>query len=160
MDAVLLDQLGRCQFFTNGIKGNLCLELCCCVSASSSGSFLRQSPQLGNWSEILRSPLTMGVAPILDARELILLACGSSKADIIAAAVEGPIPASVSASALQFHPNCKTTVDEEAASAHKGREYYDFVLRTSRNGPAKRATKRAEMCSGAVQNEKFQATKG
>jgi glucosamine-6-phosphate deaminase len=72
--------------------------------------------------------LTMGVATILDARELILLACGGAKADIIAAAVEGPISASVSASALQFHPNCKVIVDEEAASGLKGREYYDFVF--------------------------------
>jgi glucosamine-6-phosphate deaminase len=72
--------------------------------------------------------LTMGVGTILDARELILLATGPAKANIIARAVEGPITSMVSASAIQLHPNCKVIVDEAAAAELKGREYYDFVF--------------------------------
>jgi len=72
--------------------------------------------------------LTMGVGTILEARELILLATGSAKAAIVARAVEGPISAMVSASALQLHPNCKVIVDEAAATELQGREYYDFVF--------------------------------
>ncbi len=72
--------------------------------------------------------MTMGVGTILEARELILLATGPGKAEIIAAAVEGPLTASVSASAIQLHPNCKVIVDEDAAACLKGREYYDFVF--------------------------------
>ena len=72
--------------------------------------------------------LTMGVGTILDAGEIILLATGRSKASIIAQAVEGPITSMVSASALQLHPNCKVIVDDDAASALQGREYYDFVF--------------------------------
>lgn len=71
--------------------------------------------------------LTMGVGTILDARELILLASGAAKAQIVARAVEGPLTASVSASAIQLHGNCKVVVDSEAAAALSGREYYDFV---------------------------------
>lgn len=72
--------------------------------------------------------LTMGVGTILEAREIILLATGASKAAIVARAVEGPITAMVSASALQLHPNCKVIVDEAAAACLQGRDYYDFVF--------------------------------
>ncbi|MEM7566479.1 MAG: glucosamine-6-phosphate deaminase, partial [Pseudomonadota bacterium] len=55
--------------------------------------------------------LTMGVGTILDARTLVLLACGADKAEIVAAAVEGPVTASVSASAIQFHNACVVVLD-------------------------------------------------
>ena len=59
---------------------------------------------------------------------LILLATGVAKATVLARAVEGPITAMVSASALQLHPSCKVIVDEDAASALSQREYYDWVF--------------------------------
>jgi glucosamine-6-phosphate deaminase len=46
--------------------------------------------------------LTMGVGTILEARELLLLAAGPAKAAIVARAVEGPITAMISASALRL----------------------------------------------------------
>jgi glucosamine-6-phosphate deaminase len=73
--------------------------------------------------------LTMGVGTILDAREIVLLATGNAKSAILAKAVEGPITAMVSASALQLHANCKVIIDEAAAADLTGREYYDFVFR-------------------------------
>ena len=72
--------------------------------------------------------LTMGVGTILEARELILLATGARKAAIVARAVEGPITATVSASAIQIHPNCKVVLDEAAAACLEGRAYYDFAF--------------------------------
>ena len=72
--------------------------------------------------------LTMGVGTILEARELLLLATGSAKAAILAKAVEGPITAMISASAVQLHPRCKVIVDEAAASALTQRDYYDWVF--------------------------------
>lgn len=72
--------------------------------------------------------LTMGVGTILEARELVLLATGPAKAGIVARAVEGPITAMVSASAIQLHPACKVVVDEAAASELQGRGYYDWVF--------------------------------
>jgi len=72
--------------------------------------------------------ITMGVGTILNANEILLLATGSNKADIVAKAVEGPITSMVSASAIQLHPNCKVILDEEAAAQLQGREYYDFVF--------------------------------
>lgn len=73
--------------------------------------------------------LTMGVGTILEARELLLLVTGSAKAEILARAVEGPITAMVSASALQLHPNCKVVVDEDAAAQLQGQDYYRWVFR-------------------------------
>jgi len=72
--------------------------------------------------------LTMGVGTILEARELLLLATGPAKAAILAKAVEGPITAMISASAVQLHPRCKVIVDEAAASALTQRDYYDWVF--------------------------------
>ena len=71
----------------------------------------------------------MGVGTILDARELLLLATGGAKASILAKAVEGPITAMISASALRLHRNCKVIIDEDAARDLKERDYYDWIFR-------------------------------
>jgi glucosamine-6-phosphate deaminase len=72
--------------------------------------------------------LTMGVGTILDARELLLLATGRAKAAILAKAVEGPITAMISASAIQLHPYCKVILDQDAAGALTQRDYYEWVF--------------------------------
>ncbi len=74
-----------------------------------------------------RRALTMGVGTILEARSLILLATGAAKAEILAKAVEGPITAMISASAIQWHPDCRVIVDEAAAARLQGREYYRWI---------------------------------
>lgn len=71
--------------------------------------------------------ITQGVGTILDARHLVLLAFGAGKADAIAAAVEGPVTASVPASALQLHPHVTVIVDEAAASYLERADYYRSV---------------------------------
>ncbi len=71
--------------------------------------------------------LTMGVGTILEAREILLVATGPAKAAMLARATEGPITARISATALQLHPNCKVIVDEAAATALEGTEYYRFL---------------------------------
>ena len=75
-----------------------------------------------------RRALTMGVGTILDSKRCVLLATGKNKADILAKAVEGPITAMVSASALQLHPHCTIVVDEEAAARLEGKDYYRFIF--------------------------------
>jgi glucosamine-6-phosphate deaminase len=72
--------------------------------------------------------LTMGVGTILEARELLLLATGAAKAATLARAVEGPITAMISASALQLHPHCQVVLDQAAASALTQRAYYDWAF--------------------------------
>ncbi len=72
--------------------------------------------------------LTMGVGTILAAREIILLATGRAKAAIIAKAVEGPITAMISATALQLHPCCKVLVDADAATLLTETDYYRWIF--------------------------------
>lgn len=68
--------------------------------------------------------LTMGVGTILDARKLLMLVTGKRKADIIAAALEGPLTSMVSGSALQLHDDTVVILDEEAAAKLKLKDYY------------------------------------
>ena len=82
----------------------------------------------GDPAQVPSRAMTMGVGTILDARELLVLVIGAAKANILARAVEGPITAMVSASAIQLHPNCKVIVDEDAARELQGRDYYAWVF--------------------------------
>ncbi len=82
----------------------------------------------GDPDKVPKRALTMGVGTILDARELLLLATGGAKASILAKAVEGPITAMISASAIQLHRNCKVIIDEDAARELKERDYYDWIF--------------------------------
>ncbi|HMM96526.1 MAG: glucosamine-6-phosphate deaminase [Micrococcales bacterium] len=69
--------------------------------------------------------LTQGLGTILDARRLVLVATGDAKADAVAAALEGPLTASVPASVLQWHPDTVVCLDEAAAAGLRNRQYYD-----------------------------------
>ncbi len=62
-----------------------------------------------------RRAITMGVGTILSAREIVIMALGEHKAQIVKQAVEGEITSAVSASFLQDHPNAKFLLDKAAA---------------------------------------------
>src|SRR6266581_3374072 len=63
-----------------------------------------------------REAITMGVATILDAREIALLATGEHKTGIVARAVEGEISTDVAATFLQRHPSVTVYLDLPAAA--------------------------------------------
>lgn len=71
-----------------------------------------------------RHVLTQGIGTILEARHLLLIATGESKAEPIALAVEGPLRAMVPASALQLHPRATIILDEPAAHLLTHSDYY------------------------------------
>jgi glucosamine-6-phosphate deaminase len=60
--------------------------------------------------------LTMGIATILRARAVFLIATGRDKSAIVARALRGPITTRVPASLLQLHP-CATAILDRAAAA-------------------------------------------
>ena len=62
-----------------------------------------------------REAITMGVATILDAREIALIATGEHKAPVVARAVEGPVSSAVAATFLQRHPRATAWLDLPAA---------------------------------------------
>jgi glucosamine-6-phosphate deaminase len=59
--------------------------------------------------------ITMGVATILEAREIALVATGEHKAAIVKRAVEGEVDRSVAATYLQRHPHATVYLDPAAA---------------------------------------------
>jgi len=63
-----------------------------------------------------REAITLGVATILQAREIALIATGEHKAEIVRRAVEGEASADVAATFLQGHPNTATYLDVAAAA--------------------------------------------
>ena len=63
-----------------------------------------------------REAVTMGVATILDAREIAILATGEHKAGVVRRAVEGDIDVEVAATFLQRHPNTTFYLDRPAAA--------------------------------------------
>jgi len=84
----------------------------------------------GDPDQMPRRAITMGVGTILEARHCLMLATGQSKAEILARAMEGPITAMVTASALQLHPRCQIIVDEAAAVRLQGQNYYRWIFET------------------------------
>jgi glucosamine-6-phosphate deaminase len=79
--------------------------------------------------------ITMGVGTILEARQLLLVASGKSKARAIAQAVEGPVTSMVTASALQLHRDATVIADEDAASELTMRDYYEFIYAAKAAAP-------------------------
>jgi glucosamine-6-phosphate deaminase len=79
-----------------------------------------------------RLAITMGIATIMEARRILLLATGEAKAGAAAGLVEGPVTAMCPASALQFHERTTVLLDEAAAARLKYREYYDLAYRENR----------------------------
>lgn len=69
--------------------------------------------------------VTQGLGTVLDARRLVLVASGPTKAAAVAAALEGPLSASCPASVLQWHPDATAVLDEAAATQLRNRDYYD-----------------------------------
>src|SRR4029079_11531925 len=63
-----------------------------------------------------KEAITMGVATILDAREIAILATGEHKASIVRRAVEGEIHHEVAATFLQRHPSTTFYVDRAAGA--------------------------------------------
>ncbi len=91
---------------------------------------IRQNANLcGGEHNVPRRALTMGIGTILDAKRCLMLVTGSTKARILAKAVEGPITSMVTASSLQLHPSCRVIVDSEAGEFLEGKDYYNWIFR-------------------------------
>ena len=60
--------------------------------------------------------ITMGIATIMKAKKILLVASGANKADAVAAMVNGPVDPACPASVSQNHPDVVVIVDEEAAA--------------------------------------------
>ncbi len=69
-----------------------------------------------NEDEVPKSAICMGIANIMSAKKIVLLAFGAKKAEAIKKTVEGPVTEEVPASILQKHPDATLILDEAAAA--------------------------------------------
>ncbi len=74
------------------------------------------SSDFGGLPKTPRKAITMGVASILSAKRVVLMAWGERKAPVIQEALEGVVTELNPASYLQTHPNALFVIDEAAAS--------------------------------------------
>lgn len=65
-------------------------------------------------SDVPKQAMTMGVGSILKAKQILLVARGEDKAEIIRTALTGPITTECPASLLQCHPNVIVLLDRGA----------------------------------------------
>jgi glucosamine-6-phosphate deaminase len=84
----------------------------------------------GDAAKVPRLAITMGVGTILESRQCLLLAFGKQKSQAIHDAIEGPITAQVTASALQLHRDVICVLDADAATLLQRTEYYRDVDRS------------------------------
>ena len=66
--------------------------------------------------EVPKYALTMGMKAIMQARKILLVANGGSKAEILSRALFGPVTPAVPASILQLHPDVTVVADADALS--------------------------------------------
>ena len=78
----------------------------------------------GDVDQVPQHVLTQGLATIMSARHLILVATGKGKAEAVHQLVEGPVSAMWPATVLQHHPHVTVLVDEGAASRLQLAGYY------------------------------------
>ena len=70
----------------------------------------------GNVDEVPHACITQGLGTIMEAKELLLMAQGETKADAIRELVQGPVSAYWPATIMQFHNDAIVLLDEGAAS--------------------------------------------
>ncbi|CAI89195.1 glucosamine-6-phosphate deaminase (plasmid) [Pseudoalteromonas sp. HL-AS2] len=71
--------------------------------------------------------MTMGIATIMDAKYVLLIATGKNKAQAVNDMVNGPLSASCPASILQMHKNAIVIIDNDAASLLANKDYFTWV---------------------------------
>lgn len=69
----------------------------------------------GDVARVPRQALTMGMATILGARGIVLIATGETKADAVRAMLYGGVTTAVPASFLQLHPQVNVMIDQSLA---------------------------------------------
>jgi glucosamine-6-phosphate deaminase len=71
--------------------------------------------------------MTMGIATIMDARYVLLMATGVNKASAVKSMIAGGVSAMCPASALQMHENAIVLLDKAAASELSDQSYYQWA---------------------------------
>ena len=89
------------------VKGTHCVELTQDTREANARFF-------GSIDLVPKTAYTMGILDIMQARRVVMIASGSSKAAIVRDAFWGPVTPQIPASILQLHPDFTLVADEEA----------------------------------------------
>ena len=89
------------------VKGTHCVELTQDTREANARFF-------GSVELVPKTAYTMGILDIIQARRVVMIASGSSKAAIVRDAFWGPVTPQIPASILQLHPDFTLVADEEA----------------------------------------------
>lgn len=121
----LIDEVGGIdlQVLGIGVNGHIAFnEPADCLTAKthliqlSEKTIEANSRFFNSPAEVPRRAITMGMASIMHASEILLLASGKNKARAVEKAFSGVITTQLPASLLQLHNNCTLLLDREAAS--------------------------------------------
>ena len=74
------------------------------------------APQFGGLQNVPQRAMTMGVATILEAKRLRVLAFGARKAEVVRDTLRAPRDAAVPSTWLRGHPDVRLYIDREAAA--------------------------------------------
>lgn len=80
----------------------------------------------GKLENVPKCALTVGVATVMDAREILILCNGHAKSRALQAAIEGPVCQAWTVSAIQNHPHAIIICDEDATDNLKVSTYRYF----------------------------------
>ena len=94
------------------VKGTHCVELTQDTREANARFF-------GSVDLVPKTAYTMGILDIMQARRVVMIATGSSKAAILKDAFWGPVTPQIPASILQLHPDFTLVADEEALAMVK-----------------------------------------
>ena len=89
------------------VKGTHCVELTQDTREANARFF-------GSIDLVPKTAYTMGILDIMQARRVLMIASGSSKAAILKDTFWGPVTPQIPASILQLHPDFTLVADEEA----------------------------------------------
>lgn len=76
--------------------------------------------------------MTMGIATIMDAKYVLLMATGKNKAQAVNDMITGAVSARCPASMLQMHENAVILLDKDAASELEDQDYYRWTDQKNR----------------------------
>jgi len=103
------------------------------VKSLDEGTIKDNSRFFAKPEEVPHFAITMGVGTILESKEILFLANGAGKSEIVARAIEGPVTSQVTASILQIHPKAIAILDEAAAAGLQRKDYYKYAEEQARH---------------------------
>lgn len=95
------------------VKGTHCVDLTASTIEANARFF-------DNADEVPKKAYTMGILDIMQAKQVVMIVTGESKAKILRDAFCGPVTPAVPASIMQLHPEFTLVADEAALSLAEG----------------------------------------